>query len=301
MGNNFDIYTAAGNDQTKLPWFLRVLKTQAYHLQYSGGVVSYPSALEFENPLVSFGSNGGGTSLYTGQSYRFGIASGGQVNDGSGKLEFDVYKASDFNAGATNVQPHSQILWNLPIPGMSNWSTFENNGYQTEMASLIDPVSGENIPISVKIKYDPEFYDSEYWLQSVESPIVITVTANSADYYLIIRYYGACSVLAGSNYNEYYAAVKDPTNVNPYASVTYSGNSYTVSNPNPSSNSFASVNFALDFQDRKSWESVYVDEPHFAGIPLPSQYQGKTIEELLDITPPVISNFQRERMANIRE
>jgi len=96
MGNNFSKFPGADNDVTKLPWFMRIQKHTAYQITNISGTVGY--TLPFENPLVAFGAEGGGSALYTGQSYTFGVGSGGQLPSMTwlGDFRVEVYDKKIF-------------------------------------------------------------------------------------------------------------------------------------------------------------------------------------------------------------
>jgi hypothetical protein len=45
--------------------------------------------------------------------------------------------------------------------------------------------------------------------------------------------------------------------------------------------------YTIEFQNRSPWRSTFVDQPQFAGQPMPPGYDGKTTDELLTNPPPV--------------
>ncbi len=45
--------------------------------------------------------------------------------------------------------------------------------------------------------------------------------------------------------------------------------------------------YTLEFQQRPPWRAIFLDQPQFTGMPVPSFYQGKSIAELLTNAPPV--------------
>ena len=49
----------------------------------------------------------------------------------------------------------------------------------------------------------------------------------------------------------------------------------------------ASMLYSLEFEPRPAWRSVFLDQPHFDGQPLPPFYAGKSLSEMLTNTPPV--------------
>lgn len=48
-----------------------------------------------------------------------------------------------------------------------------------------------------------------------------------------------------------------------------------------------SLLYTLEFAQRPPWRSVFIDQPHFDGSPLPPFYAGMTVTEMLTNTPPV--------------
>ena len=77
----------------------------------NGTVVNtYTWSTNFANPIVAFGSSGGGSSLVVSQPYRFGAYAGEQFESTNAAgavfaapLRVLVYRKSDFAAGQTNV------------------------------------------------------------------------------------------------------------------------------------------------------------------------------------------------------
>jgi RHS repeat-associated protein len=45
--------------------------------------------------------------------------------------------------------------------------------------------------------------------------------------------------------------------------------------------------YTVEFEQKPSWRSVFIHQPHFQGEPLPPAYEGKSVEEILTNTPPV--------------
>lgn len=252
-----------------LPWFMRVQPTVAYQISVSGNSAIY--SVPVANPLVAFGAEAGGTPLYTGQSYSFGVGSGGlYVGDASANdLLLSVYRKTDFTAAQTPVAAttYGGAPITLPRPGTAAWQTFAQNGY-VQTQSLND---GAGNPLfKVAIQYVSGGSGSDQWGESFLSqwgqlftgPILVTVTSYTTDYYLKVGLKGRTVV----NSSLYWMA---------------------IDNDPPTYSSDYSVSFTMDFQARPAWRSTYIDQPHFQGIPLPSVYQGKTLDELLHSTPAV--------------
>jgi RHS repeat-associated protein len=51
-----------------------------------------------------------------------------------------------------------------------------------------------------------------------------------------------------------------------------------------------SLLYSLEFESYPPWRSVYIDQPHFDGSPLPPFYAGMTVAEMLTNTPPVTNS-----------
>ena len=51
--------------------------------------------------------------------------------------------------------------------------------------------------------------------------------------------------------------------------------------------------YTIEFQNRSPWRSTFVDQPQFAGQPMPPGYDGKTTDELLTNTPAVTNAVTR--------
>jgi hypothetical protein len=250
-------------------WFLKIATSGTeYHLTgtNSSGPL-YSSTNSFTNPLVAFGSQAGGASLYTGQTYSFGVASGGQngnlafsgtMND----LKVDVYSASSFSSGtASNVMPVTTGTFHLPRPGESDWETFAQQGYQ--MPLTVPGTTGTNFVINVR-----------YAMPGLASfqpggnyPVQISISSNSSAYYLRFSLKGA---ILDANNNWDWMAVDNLSN--------------------PSGSGDYSVSFTTDFtqQTLQPWQSTIVDNPSFGGTtPLPTAYQGMSEQDLLNLAPLV--------------
>lgn len=118
-------------------------------------------------------------------------------------------------------------------------------------------------------------------------------------YQLTTNAYGLTTILArapGLNWgeNSYGSYVLTHTATiqatNYYYVVETSGNPADKSNPmavNGSGQITPSLLYSLEFGQRPPWRSVFLDQPHFNGSPLPPFYAGQTLAEMLTNTPPV--------------
>jgi RHS repeat-associated protein len=256
------------------PWFLQIATSGTeYHLTgtNSSGPI-YSGSLAFTNPVVAFGSQAGGTPLYTGQTYSFGVVSGGQnlnpALSGTLKdLKIDIYAQSSFASGtASNVAPVATQTFHLPRPGEPDWDTFAQQGYQLPLT--LTATSGTNFTINVQ--YAVSGFGAITSGTSTNYPLLFTVSSSSAAYYLRISVMGA---------------VEDPNN---------SANSHwdwmAVDSLSNKSAGDYSASFTMDFtqQGLQQWQSTLVDHPSFAGTtPLPAAYQGMSEEDLLNVNPIV--------------
>ena len=269
-GNNFSKFPSANNDVTKLPWFLRIQKNTAYHINVAGSPSSpQVSYLPFENPLVAFGAEGGGSALYTGQSYSFEVSTGGRYVPDINDLLINVYSKASLVSGQTNVASilpltSGSIRLTLPKQGTTGWNTFEQNGYvQTK------PVTdgNGNILFNVSVQYKPVYSISVSGTLIDFSPMLVTVSSNTSDYYLKISSMGRT-----------------------YLSV-YNWIGWMAVDNLPGNPGDCSINFTMDFQQRPPWRAVYIDQPQFQGVPIPSIYQGKSLSELLNNAQPVVDTI----------
>lgn len=58
---------------------------------------------------------------------------------------------------------------------------------------------------------------------------------------------------------------------------------------NAGTNAFSKL-YTVEFDSRPAWQAVFIHQPHFAGKPLPPDYQGKSAEELLTASTFLASN-----------
>ncbi|MFA6175236.1 MAG: RHS repeat-associated core domain-containing protein [Phycisphaerae bacterium] len=267
MGNNASAFPSG------LPWFMRVAKYTAYHLANTGGTIAYN--IPFENPLVAFGSQGGGSPLYTNQSYSFGVGTGGQLFADStlGDVRIEIYQKSDFSGGdETNVEPveGKTRMVHLPRIGTSEWDTFAQHGYVHE-ERITDVINGKTVDLVTTIQYVAAGVPSSQWGQDPllyanfrGAPLLITHKSSSTDFVYKVSFIGRT---VDSGDVAHWLAAENPT----YPDYTGTYN----------------VSYTLDFSAPQGWRSTYLDRPHFQGQPLPSAYLGKSLEELIHDAPQV--------------
>ncbi|MCX7722211.1 MAG: DUF6531 domain-containing protein, partial [Verrucomicrobiae bacterium] len=256
------------------PWFLQVKKTTRQHALSRIGSSTNLTRFNVDNPIVAFGSAGGGSPLYTQQPYTFG-AFGGAFDEKTGQtnmIRILVYDRAAFSAGASNVTPINVVTISLPrrfIAADSNaWSTFVTNGnrkvVETNGLRTVIEFGGEALPNN-----DPFHSWGLTWqFGKPQTNVVLggyklTHTASTTNYCYIVEVLG--SVEAGTNV------------MAPMALTNNTGWAYLPL-------------YAMDFEERPPWRSYLIDSPHFEGIPLPPAYAGRSLSELNNMTAVVTNS-----------
>ena len=266
MGNNASKLGNLPNGQ--LPWFTRIARNTAYHV-YCTSDSAYDYVLQFENPLVTFGAQAGGTPLYINQNYRFGVSAGGQLPEiwspgGANDLRIRVYRKSDFANGAMNVPPAYEQGIHLPQRGTPAWDVFAAQDFSwTINVSNSATLTFYDLKITLQYVHGAQAY--ERWGSGEESPLIITHRASSDQYFYRVDTIG---------YGDFsgrpaWLAADDPSN--------------------PDETPDYALGYTLDFEEMPPWRSTFIQAPQFDGQPLPSTYEGKSVDELLNVTSPVNS------------
>lgn len=192
--------------------------------------------IPFNEPIVVFGARAGGSALYTGQPYEFGIGAGQPVSY-TQSLVIQAYRKSDFGLADTIY-----ISIPDPISNTNEWPTFVTNGYSKT-------VTADGLTTTLQ-------FDNVYREWGNNFPVYhLTHVANTNIYiYQII-----------------------------YAGLTDKGDMVL----NSAAQAAWSYLYTIEFQNRSPWRSAFVDQPQFAGQPMPPGYDGKTTDELLTNPPPV--------------
>jgi len=255
-----------GNNATKfsgvLPWFSRIQAFQRKHIS----AVTHERAtydLLYENPIVAFGTSAGGTPLYVGQDYSFGIYVGTRLESENQPAEFVIsaYLEHSFGGNRTHITPDQRISVPIPRKGTSEWKAFVENGYKAELS---DTATGLNISLRFLKDVSISWWDTHYG-----TPYVVTVRASNPNYYYKIE---AVNFSLNSPILQ---------TLGPGVYMHGGPNGSVVKNVDASAPPAANVLFTMNFDQRPPWRSVFIHQPHFDGKPLPSAYQGKSLEELL--------------------
>jgi RHS repeat-associated protein len=211
--------------------------------------------IAFNNPIVAFGERVGGTPLYVNQSYSFGVYAG-DLMPLSSPIQIIVYSRTNSTVG-----PVAGYILLYP-PNVSNagsWNNYSTNGFQvlTSTNYLANGVTGttNNFGLITTLSDSPDLS----WGTTSKGAYMLTHTANAqaTNYYYLVEAYGTLDA--------------------PNMPMVQDG----------SNQAQPSELYTLEFEQRPAWRSVFLDQPHFDGSPLPPFYAGKTLAEMLTNTPPV--------------
>ena len=251
MGNN------AAKFPLGLPWFERLNMPTLYQIANTKPI-TYPNA--FQNPVVAFGAAGGGTPLYVNQAYRFALGSGGQINDPNFvDFRISVFAKSQFATAQSGVNPVYTYTVSLPKKGTADWNVFAKAGFVRNI-----DLTAAGYPLVTKIQFVAGATVADQFGQQASSPFLLTHTAASSAFCYRIDYAGAA--FANGQFVPMAAS-------NPAASPTYA------------------YAYTLDFSERAPWISTFIAQPHFDSVTMPSEYAGKSLNELLKVSSPLTYQF----------
>ncbi|MBM3610443.1 MAG: RHS repeat-associated core domain-containing protein [Alphaproteobacteria bacterium] len=273
---NFDnLYTGAS-----YPWFLRTcsdLKEPCNHVIKVNGQIDYlpvnviPTIAGVrvgdQPPMMAFGSQArrGATPLYINQTYHFGIAAGGERPDIPNNLKIEVYDKDPFVSGASNIAAVLTTNYTLPCSSNpSDWNNFQTNQF-TRDYHLLTNCNGKTLDFDTQITYET-LGALDTWGQSGKYNFVLTHKAANDSFYYKVSFMGAgCTP-------------SDPTLFDMARDAAKTAPAYNLS-------------YSLDFESPLPWRSVLIDQPHFQGIPLPNEYQGKSLDELIHQSSQVVDTL----------
>lgn len=256
------------------PWFFNVQKTtrqHAWQITTSTNLSRFP----VDNPIVAFGESAGGSPLYLNQPYRFGLF-GGAYNENLSQtniIRILVYSRSALASGATNVAPTNTIYISLPrrdiAADATAWSNYVTNGNRVV-------VSTNDLLTSVEFNNGQNNYASDIlaawnlgWIYAIPTKVTIdglrlTHMAASTNYCYIVEALGQCEV--GANVFA------------PMAVTNSTGWAYLPM-------------YALGFDTFPAWRAHFLDNPNFAGTPVPPAYAGRSPLELAGLTAAITNNI----------
>ena len=239
-----------------------------YHYNATNSLSQTTNAnrIAFNNPIVACGERVGGTPLYLNQSYSFGVYAGDPMPV-SAPIQIMVFNRADFTvAGYINLYPPNSASTN-------SWNNYLTNGFQVSASTnyLADGVTGttNTFGLTTTLSDSPDLS----WGTTSKGAYMLTHTASAqaTNYYYLVEAFG------------YLDAQGMP--------MVQNGGNLTA----------ASELYTLEFEQLPAWRSVFLDQPHFDGAPLPPFYAGKTLAEMLTNTPPVtnIVNFTPSAATNL--
>jgi RHS repeat-associated protein len=230
-----------------------------YHYNATNSLTQTNNAnrLPFNNPIVAFGERVGGTPLYVNQNYSFGIYAGDPMPLLT-PVVITVYNRTNFSvAGFINFSPPN-------ILSSNSWNGYVTNGYQvinsTNYLSDGATVTTNTYGLTTILSDSPDLnWGSISGTIYTRGAYVLThmATAQATNYYYVVAAYGTVS--------------------NGTVNVAQSSTGLDAQ----------SLLYTLEFEQRPPWRSTFLDQPQFAGTPLPPFYAGKTLAEMLTNTLPV--------------
>ncbi len=287
------------------PWFLRYvssvpeLNNPCYHLDLRFNHLAYTAVNtlpKLENrvtggqpPFVAFGSQGGGSPLYINEDYHFGIAAGGKnlhFHDDYDLL-IEIYDKKSFDHGATLVAPICVRRYSLPSsldkkdpahPAQAPFSDLLAHGNTIDY-HIVD--NSHQIPIDFDTQIEYILSDNllETWGEDLPYPFLITHRAANSSYYYKISILGAEEVTTDEKGSWEYVSLasqqmKSSLSLEDLKADPHKAHTYNLT-------------YTLDFDDPGSWRTTFLHLPYFQGIPLPSTYLGKSVDELIHQAPQV--------------
>jgi RHS repeat-associated protein len=290
IGQNFFVETldsqmgvpltnAIGNNSASFPsgtdWVDQIQKVTAYKFHNSGYY-----DLETQNPLVAFGSQEGGTPLYVGQRYRFGVCTGVRIAspahpEFTNVLSIVTYARSAFQPGAANVQPLCTNVIAIPLETDSAWSSVATNGFEVSLET-----NGLRTDVFVYEQPGTSFTsgsqagDQAFGYPANMSFMVIhTASAAATNYYYRVDGFGAA--YGGPGWTYMMNSVQT-ANLNPEGSTTYTNEQL----------------YTLDFDPpRPAWRSAFVDQVQFSQTNSPPTYTGDQLADLTGPAPAITATF----------
>jgi RHS repeat-associated protein len=230
-----------------------------YHYNATNSLTQTNNAnrIPFNNPIAAFGERVGGTPLYVNQNYSFGIYAGDPMPV-LAPVVITVYNRTNLSvAGYINFSPPN-------ILDTNSWNKYTSNGYQviTSTNYLSDniTVTTNTYGLTTLLSDSPSLnWGTASGTIYTRGAYVLThmATAQATNFYYVVAAYGTVS--------------------NGAVNLAQTSTGLDAQ----------SLLYSLEFEQRPPWRSTFLDQPQFAGTPLPPFYAGKTLAEMLTNTPPV--------------
>jgi YD repeat-containing protein len=212
------------------------------------------SPISFQNPIASFGGRVGGSPLYYGQGYTFGIYAGDpapptytNANSYSNALQIQVYQQSNMAFVGTISIP-------IPNPAWTNeWTTYLTNGFTKTVSAFGLTTTLTYAQANLRV-WDVSTGTSQ---NDVAYHITHTAAQGSTNYVYEVELAGGVPLPAGW-------LVKDGSGTRSWSRL-----------------------YTMEFEQRPPWRATVVTAPNFQGVPLPPAYVGMSPDELATNSPPV--------------
>jgi RHS repeat-associated protein len=269
----------AGSDaycySNQIPWFL-CISNQTLYLPDSLNSGTNLNIFAVNNPVVAFGTQGGGSPLYLNQPYRFGVYAGG-LDEGTDAatnvIRISVYDRTLFNGSSTNIAPLN--TFNIPLPrrtvttDSNAWFSFMTNG-------AVATVTSNGLTTTVEFLDNGDQNHKPFGLAWMSGPTITN---------FILTGYKLTHTASATNYF-YKVEVLGKVQVATNALAPMATNASGVWMPMPL--------YTLDFAQPDPLHSIYVDRLFFEGTPKPPTYEQAAFSGpngiALNITNIVLAN-----------
>ena len=235
------------------PWFSRVSRATRWHYDRDSRYWD----IEFENPIAAFGSTVRGTPLHVGQGYSFAIYGGwppAECDDSVADVRIRVYNK-------TLVEQNPINIFFPRKNDTQGWAQFATNGF-----SKVINAYGLKTTIRAADENSPDY---KFGVSYANNPVFIlahTASAAAKDYYFIVEAKGLAPNAVYQNGTWYHG----------WMVASWDGSGWDYDSL-----------YTLEFEDLPPWRSTYVYQPQFHGEPLPVDYAGKSLDELLNVSGDV--------------
>lgn len=236
-----------GATDTLLPYIPSSPYRYHFNQTNASSLTNISLRIPFRNPIVSFGSRVGGSPLYVGQRYRFGGYGGEFISTPA--LVIYCWTKNGTNMTYLGAQ-YVDIPDSFFTP--STWLPYQTNGYSMTVSS-----NGLTTVIALQDSDETQGLQSQ-WGVFRRGTCILTHTADGTATNKVYQ-------IGLTAYINIWPSVP-----NYYAMVALGNGGLTDS-----------ILYTVEFENRPTSRSVFVDQTQFAGEPLPPAYAGKTAEELL--------------------
>ncbi|MDB6021366.1 MAG: hypothetical protein JWQ04_1223 [Pedosphaera sp.] len=206
----------------------------------------------FQNPIASFGSRVGGSPLYYGQPYTFGVYAGDpaptaytNANAYTNAIRIQVYQQGTMAFVGTTVI-------GIPNPASSTeWAAFITNGYTKAVTNFgLTTILTFDQPGLVTWDTFPGVSGNDFAYH-----LIHTASQGATNYVYMVE-------LAGGIASGW--MVVDGSNARSWSRL-----------------------YTMEYESRPPWRAVVVDQPTFQAVPMPPSYLGMSPDELATNSPPV--------------